>query len=399
MRIVHVDDYVLPDAGYQINIMPKYLAKFGHEVYIVTSKVEGIDRPAARFFGIDDIEKRDAFYEKQTGVKIVRVKPLTTKVISSRMIQGKELFETVKKLKPDVLFVHGNDTFTGMRYLFKKPTIPTVTDSHMLRMASTNKFSKYFQKFYKATVTPKIIKNNIPVIRTQDDDYVEACLGVPLSQAPWISYGTDTDLFHPDLEVKKAFREENNIPKDNFVFVYTGKMDEVKGGKLLAEAFKKKFNTSKNVTLITVGNLSGDYGKEVEEIFNESENQIVRFPTQKYMELAKFYQVADACVFARHCSLSFYDAQGCSLPVISENNNINIDRNSHGNGLCFEAESVESFRETIEKLLNLTDEEYKAMSNNAYRFITDNYNYEDKAREYEKIIIDTYERFMGDKNA
>ena len=116
MRIVHVDDYVLPDAGYQINIMPKYLAKFGHEVYIVTSKVEGIDRPAARFFGIENIEERDELYEKQTGVKIVRVTPLTTKVISSRMIQGKELFETVKQLDPDVLFIHGNDTFTGMRY-------------------------------------------------------------------------------------------------------------------------------------------------------------------------------------------------------------------------------------------------------------------------------------------
>ena len=392
MVIVNVEDYFIPDAGYQINIVPKYLAKFGHDVYIVTSKTEGINKAAAAFLGADNIEERDAEYTKRTGVKIIRVSPLVKKLISGRMIQGRELFDTVKKLNPDVVYIHGNDTITGMRYLWKKQPFAVVTDSHMLRMATTNKFSKYFQKFYRATVTPKIIKNKISVIRTQDDDYVEACLGIPLSQAPWISYGTDTDLFHPDEEVKKAFREENNIPQDNFVFVYTGKMDEPKGGKLLAEAFKERFNSPKNVTLVTVGNLSGDYGKEVEAIFNASENQIVRFSTQKYYDLGKFYQAADASVFARQCSLSFYDAQGCGLPVISEDNNINLDRNSHNNGLCFKAESVESFREAIEKLLNMTDEEYKAMSDNAYRFITDNYNYEDKAREYESIILEAKNR-------
>lgn len=394
MVIVNVEDYFIPDAGYQINIVPKYLAKFGHDVYIVTSKTEGINKAAAAFLGADNIEERDAEYTKRTGVKIIRVSPLVKKLISGRMIQGRELFDTVKKLNPDVVYIHGNDTITGMRYLWKKQPFAVVTDSHMLRMATTNKFSKYFQKLYRATVTPKIIKNKISVIRTQDDDYVEARLGIPLSQAPWISYGTDTDLFHPDEEIKKAFREENNIPQDNFVFVYTGKMDEPKGGKLLAEAFKEKFNSTKNVTLVTVGNLSGDYGKEVEAILNASENQIVRFSTQKYYDLGKFYQAADASVFARQCSLSFYDAQGCGLPVISEDNNINLDRNSHNNGLCFKAESVESFRETIEKLLNMTDEEYKAMSDNAYRFITDNYNYEDKAREYESIILEAKKQMI-----
>ena len=388
MRIVHVEDYVLLDTGYQINIMPRYLSKYGHDVYIVTSKVEGIDKPAAKFFGIDNIEGRDAFYEKESGVKIIRVKPLTKKLISTRIVHGRDLFKTVKGLNPDVVYVHGNDTITGMRYLWKKQKFALVTDSHMLKMATTNRFSRYFQKFYKLFITPQIIKNKIPVIRTQDDDYVESCLGIPLSQAPWISYGTDTDLFYPDQAIKEAFRKENNIPMDDFVFVCTGKMDESKGGKLLAEAFLKKFNSEKNVTLITVGNFSGEYGEEVKELFKKSENNIINFPTQKYFDLGKFYQVADACVFAKQCSLSFYDAQGCGLPVISEDNNINVDRNSHGNGLCFKSGDVESFRATIEKLLNMSEDEYKTMSENSYRFIIDNYNYEEKAREYEKILLD-----------
>ena len=388
MKIVNVEDYFIPDAGYQINIVPKYLAKFGHDVYIVTSKTEGIEKGAAGFLGTDNIEERDRAYTEKTGVKIIRVSPATTKTLSGRIIQGKELFGTVEELKPDVVYVHGNDTVTGIRYI-KKNNLPfaLITDSHMLKMASLNRFSRYFQIFYKKFVTPDIVKKNITVIRTQDDDYVESALGIPLSQAPWISYGTDTDLFHPDEDVKKAFRKEHGIPEYSFVFVCTGKLDESKGGLILAEAFKEKFASVKDVTLVTVGNMNGDYGEKVKETFAGSANRIINFPTQKYWDLGRFYQMADACVFARQCSLSFYDAQGCALPIISEDNNINVDRNSHGNGLCFRAEDVSSFREKIEEMLNMSAADFAVMKENSYRFITENYNYEDKAREYEKYIL------------
>ena len=397
MRIVNIEDYFIPDAGYQINIMPKYLSLFGHQVWIVTSKVDGIKKPAADFFGTEDIEKRDAAFTEKTGVKILRVKPFINRTVNSRIIQGGELFRAVDSLNPDVVYVHGNDTLTGIRYLLKK-NLPyaLVTDSHMLSMATENRFHRLFADGYRRFVTPRILKHNIPVIRTQDDPYVELAFGIPLSQAPWISYGTDTLLFHRDAAVREKFRKENGIGDDDFVAVYTGKLDEPKGGKLLAEAFLKKFEGKKNAVLLVVGKTVDDkYGKEVERLFSESENKIIRFPTQKYCDLPKFYQSADVSVFAKQCSLSFYDAQGCGLPVLSEDNNINIDRNSHGNGLCFKSGEVEDFRNKIEEFLNMSDEDYKAMSDNAYNFISDNYNYETKAREYEKIIIDAYNNFKG----
>ena len=398
MRIVNVEDYYIPDAGYQINIMPKYLARFGHEVYVVTSVVDGIHKPAADFFGTDRMDERDARYTEQTGVKIVRVPPLTTKVISGRIVQSNSLFKAVDNLNPDVVYVHGNDSLTGIRYLRKKSRkYALVTDSHMLSMATQNRLNKVFYWLYRKTVTPKIIRNNIPVIRTQDDPFVEKCLGIPLTQAPWISYGSDTMLFHPDAEVKKSFRAENGISDDDFVAVYTGKLDEAKGGKLLAQTFHKKFRTDKNVVLVVVGNTSGEYGKEVEQIFSESENRIIRFPTQKYCDLARFYQAADLSVFARQCSLSFYDAQACGLPVLSEDNNINVDRCSHGNGLCFKSCDADDFRRQVQNVLDMSHEDFRSMSDAAYDFIARNYNYEDKAREYEKIILTEYERFQVER--
>ena len=395
MKIVNIEDFFHPDAGYQINILSKYLASFGHEVIIITAETDKIPDELTAFFKRDNIEQLDKDYTEKYGVKIIRL-PIKA-FISGRAIFTKALKKTILELSPDILYVHGNDTAVGMWALsnYHKLKIPLVTDSHMLAMASVNTFNKLFHLFYKWFFTPIIKKNNITVIRTQDDPYAEKLLGIPLSQAPWISYGSDTLLFHPDPDVKSEFRRENGIGEDDFVAVYTGKLDEPKGGKLLAEAFRKKFDTKKNVVLVAVGNTTGDYGKEVEKIFSESENRVIRFPTQKYCDLPRFYQAADLSVFAKQCSLSFYDAQGCGLPVLSEDNNINIDRNSHGNGLCFKSGDVEDFRNKIEEFLNMSDEDYKAMSDNAYNFIAENYNYETKAREYEKIIIDAYNNFKG----
>ena len=235
-------------------------------------------------------------------------------------------------------------------------------------------------------MTPIIEKHQIPVIRVQDDDYVEHYLGIPLRQCPWISFGSDTMLFHPDNEKREDFRRKYNIGNNSFVVLYTGKMDEAKGGKLLAEAFRKKFATDKDIVLVVVGSTSGEYGAEVDTIFDNSENRIIRFPTQKYRDLAYYYCAADLSVFARQCSLSFYDAQACGLPVLSEDNNINVDRCSHNNGWNFSAGSVESFRHQLEEIFNMPEEEFRVFSKNASRFIAEQYDYEDKAREYEAVF-------------
>lgn len=397
MKIVNVVDLFFPDAGYENNILSKYMVSFGHEYIILTTDLSD----PMGFFSNENVNARDEEFYKKTGVKIIRLN--CKKIISGRAVWNYKLFKkTLEAIVPDVVFFCGNDTLIAMQYLIniKKSKYAVITDSHMLAMASKNKLAKIYRWIYRTLITPKIIKYNIQVIRVQDDPYVEEYLGIPLSQAPFISFGTDTKLFRPNKDVKEAFRRENGIADDDFVVVYTGKLDEPKGGKLLAEAFRKKFDTKKNVVLVAVGSTAGEYGNEVEKIFSKSENRVIRFPTQKYCDLPQFYQAADLSIFARQCSLSFYDAQACGLPVLSEDNNINVERCSHQNGWNFKAENAEDFHAHIAAAANMDEKEYAAVGENAYCFITEQYNYEDKAREYEKIIIDTHERFLkGGKNA
>jgi len=377
MHIVHVEDFFHPDAGYQTNILCKYMALAGHQVTIVTSEVDKTPPEFMSFFGATNINERDRIYSEETGTRILRLPSLG--VLSGRAVFKGSIVKKVESLHPDVIFVHGNDTLTGIRFLlrYKNHPFPIVLDSHMLEMASVNPLSWMFHLFYKRFVAPIIIDNRITVIRTQDDDYVQKCLGIPLAQCPWISVGTDTLLFHPQSEIREQFRRQHNISQDAFVVVYTGKLTDSKGGLLLAEAFKEKFNTKKEVVLLVVGeSAQGEYGHQVETLFQKSFNKVIRFPTQRYRDLPPFYQAADLSIFPKQCSLSFYDAQACALPVLAEDNKVNVKRLQYSNGACFFSNDPDDIRNHVVSYCELSPLEFANIGQNALHTIQAAYDYQ-----------------------
>jgi glycosyltransferase involved in cell wall biosynthesis len=393
IKILHWDEMFHPSFGYQINVLPKFQARQGHEVVIVTSE-DIKNHPTFLGFGNkENIEQEDKLYSKKYGIKIIRL-PIH-RVVSGRVIYKKGYLERIKALKPDVIMCHTNDTLSAIRIARKHKSlnIPVVFDNHMLEMASRNPLSGLFRFYFRLFVAPIIKKNKWVVIRTQDDNYVNRCLGIPESQTPFISFGSDTTLFHPDRNVRNDFRKRHDLKQNDFVIVYTGKLDEAKGGMLLAQAFKEKFKTAKNIVLVVVGNTNGEYGQKVDQMFAKCKNRVLRFPTQKYVDLAKFYQAADLLVFPKQCSLSFYDAQACGLPVISEDNNINIARLQHDNGFNFKADDIDDFRNKIISSIEMDELDFKQVGKNAYEFVNSNYNYKDIAQQYTDILIKEVKKF------
>ena len=382
MKIVYIYDVFHPDAGYQANILSKYWVKFGHEVYIFTSEMKKIPSHYTDFFDIKNLEEKDLAFEKRTGVKILRFPLLTYK--SGRAVYSKCLFKKLREKKPDVVFVNGNDSLIGIQLIlkYKKNDFGLVTDSHMLEMASANRFNNIFRIYYKLCVTPLILKYNIPVIRTQDDDYVEKCLGLPLNRCPLISFGTDMSLFNPNGDVKKKFREENNISNNAFIVAYAGKIIKSKGAEILAKAAQTRIKSAREIVFLIVGNTEGEFGKRIEGEFKKSKHRIIRLPTQRYQELPAVYQVADIAVFPKQCSLSFFDVQACGLPVIFEDNNINVDRSGYHNAVTYRTDCVEDFCDKISFFANMNEEELNKYKRNAIELVRKTYDYELKAREY-----------------
>lgn len=393
MKIVYVDETFHPAYGYQSNPLAKFQQIQGNKVTIITVDKEHI-HPVYRAFGDtgESIPRDDETYNKATGVKIRRIK--TIGFCMHRAVLSHGVFKAVREEKPDVVFVHCAETLTAMRFLMHRKEWPLMLDSHMLAMASKSKFVSMFEAVYRVVFKRIIEKHNYYVVRTQDDDYVNTHLGIKQSLTPFISFGTDTMMFCPSEDVRKHFREKNGIRPDEFVVLYTGKLTEAKGGKFLAETFKKKFDIP--ITLVCVGTPPNDeYGHEVEKILEDSENRIIMFPTQKYMELAPFYQMADLSVFPKQCSMSFYDAQACGLPVISEDNNINKDRCGHHNGGNFIAGDTDDFRAKIMKFATMEKEEMERFRKNSRAFVENGYDYSEialKYTEYLKKSIDNYNR-------
>ena len=384
MKIVYVDETFHPAYGYQSNPLAKFQQAQGNEVIIVTVDKDHI-HPVYRAFGDngESVEQDDAVYQEATGVKIIRVK--TKGFYMHRAYISSDMFRVVRDEHPDVVFVHCAETLTAMRFLLHKKEWPMMLDSHMLSMASKSKFVVVFEAIYRAVFRRIIEKNGYYVVRTQDDDYVNTHLGIKKELTPFISFGTDTILFHPSEEARKKFRSENGIDENDFLVIYTGKLTEAKGGKFLAETFKEKFNVP--VTLVCVGTPpDNDYGREVKKILEESENRVIMFPTQKYMELAPFYQMADLSIFPKQCSMSFYDAQACGIPVVSEDNNVNRDRCSHQNGANFEPGSVADFREKIMQFALMEKQTLAEYRERSREYIETGFDYATIAQEYTNYL-------------
>ena len=388
MRILHLEEFFHPDAGYQVNMLSRLQVAEGHQVTVVAAELERMPPTLTTFFGMEDIASRDAEFTRSTGVDIIRI-PLYG-YYSGRAIFHPRVFGAVSRSRPDIVLVHAMETLTGMLFVWfsKRFNFPIALDSHMLEMATRNRFSKSFTNFYRRFVTPKILREQIPVIRVVDTDYVQKLLGIPLEATELSSFGTDTSHFSPDAEVRVVARERLGLSQSGFVVMYAGKLDEAKGASLLARAVEARFDAAsgREIEFLIIGNSDGDYGSSVEAQFRRSGNKLVRLPTQRFFDLASFYRAADLAVFPRQCSLSFFEAQACGLPVLFEENEINVQRAAFGNARTFRPGDVADLRAKIDEFANLSSDRINAMRVNARNHVLKDYNFLPVARRLTSIL-------------
>lgn len=384
MHILHIEDFFHPNAGYQVNLLSKLQVEQGHKVTVITSELKKIPNFLTSFFGKEDIEVHDKNFQDKFGVEIIRL-PLVA-FLSGRSVYTLRIFKEIKSIKPDVIFVHGEDTLIGIqmiiRSLWRKDKL--VFDCHMLEMASENRFRNVFRWFYRSFITPIFLKKEFPLIRVVDSDYVEKCLGIPLQNTTLLSFGTDINYFKPDISLRQNGRNEFDIDQDSFVVLYAGKLDKFKGVSFLAEVIQQTYEIEKLHFLI-IGTGKGEEYQNFENAVSNSSNEILRLPTQKYLDLNKFYNMSDLVLFPRQCSLSFFEAQSCGIPVLFERNEINEQRASYGNAMLFEYGDINDVKAQIEKINSYRPDKLKKVKENARKYVVETYNYVDIAKKFTDV--------------
>ncbi len=388
MKVLHIEDFFHPTAGYQLNVLAKFMARDGHDVSIITSEMEKMPPHLTEFFGDSNIESEDREFENKYNVKIYRV-PIVAYISGRSIYQCDSIWELLEEIKPDVLYVHGSDTYIAIRVFLRRNKLKCVivSDNHMVDMASANQFRSLFRCAYRTLVTPVIRKYKIPIIHDANIDYILTHFRIPKQLAPSVSIGTDTMLFHPDEKKRNVFRNANGISAEAFVVLYAGKLDENKGGMLLAELTCQEIRANTEIVFVIIGNAIGEYGQRVEDLFSRSKYRILRFPTQPYSRLADFYQAADIAVIAKQCSLSLYDFAATGLPIVAEDNETNVNRiKTLRAGKTFASGDVKAFAASVVAYANMSNQDFMREKEIIAKNAKEQYGYDKQYKKYMGVI-------------
>ena len=131
-KIVHVVDYLMPDMGYQEFLLPKWNAKTGSEVYIITSDryypLENYDDTWGKTIGKRICGTGETSYK---GVNIIRL-PTLFEFKTRPFIKG--LTKVISNLDPDLLFIHGTGSFSIYQCAlsFRNSNFKKFADNHMI---------------------------------------------------------------------------------------------------------------------------------------------------------------------------------------------------------------------------------------------------------------------------
>lgn len=173
------------------------------------------------------------------------------------------------------------------------------------------------------------------------------------------SNGIDTSDFNPAFfteEIKDSFREKIGIPKNQFVFIFVGRLVKDKGINELIQAFLKLSESRKNISLLLVGPFESD----LDPLSAETINQIVintNIHSVGYQDdVRPYFAIADALVFPSYREgfpNVVMQAGAMDLPsVVTNINGCNEIIEQRINGLIIQPKNVDELYDAMKLLID-----------------------------------------------
>lgn len=361
MRIAVVSTFYSPGMGYTENCLPAALARRGHEVHLITSRLNvygnspDYDRNYASFLGPREV---DAGSHERDGYAVHRLEyRLVAGYVALRGLTG-----FVRRLAPDV--VHSTAVVSLASYAI----------AALRPIANFRFFTECHQ--HLSVVQPYLLNGSgghwtkrtvFRLTRTLPGSVVglasERCYaiapdcalvakelyGISERKVSVQSLGTDTVLFRPgvsqqDLADRALAREALGYPPDAIVCVYTGRLTEEKNPLLLAEAVSRLAADGGSFHSLFVGE-----GVQREAILACRNSTVLSF--MPHSKLAELYRMTDVAVWPRQESMSMLDAAASGLPIVASSSIGDPDR-IIGNGALYAENDV---IDLMRVLLDLAD--------------------------------------------
>jgi glycosyltransferase involved in cell wall biosynthesis len=387
MRILHVADFVSEKTGYQDFLLPKFHARHGHEVHIVTSCW---NPPAPNYSASLEPVLGPRVMEPGTyvaqGVTIHRL-PVRWEFRNRVMLAG--LRRACHEIEPEAVFVHDTMTPTALRMagLADSLGVPIYFDNHSIFSVQNRSVPSRigygaFRQVMRHYMAPRA--TGFYGVANECVDFLVMAQGVPIDKVDLLPLGVDTDLFHEDLEGGQAWRRSHGIALDAFVVTQTGKLDPAKDPLTLARAVAELPRRDRELHLVFVGAGPAPYVQSlVEEIEGRSPHRVSVLPPVEVGKLAAVFSGSDVVCYPGGTSMSSLEAAACGRIVVMNDEAVSEWRAQKGIGLTFREGDATSLARRLDEIRGLQKEEMVGIGRRACQAATQEFSYEGISRRLE----------------
>ena len=312
MKIVHICQYYNDGYGYQENLLPKYQAKLGHEVVVVTS-----DRNSY-FNGAKKPKIVGTGQYTDNGVRVIRLG--ISNEFKGRYVRFVNLYSVLERERPDYIFHHGivsPSVFEIIRYKRKYPVTKIAIDNHGdYANSGRNVFWRFL--YYRTYWKNKLKKIHSKVdryfsITPNCKTFAEKEFGVPCEKHTLLLLGVDEETIYFSPEWREKIRKQYGVQDTDLAIITIGKLDEKKKVEVLIDAIKRINN--KRIKLFIVGSFQKEYEIVIDSLIGEA-TEFIKTGWVEQNQVFKYLSAADLAVFPGGQSVLWQQAISTGLPII-----------------------------------------------------------------------------------
>lgn len=350
MKIVIISETFSKSMGYMESMLPKFLARFGAEVHVITTDL-------SPYYHTPDFAETYTEFSKKSQLAPGSVEiheGYTLHALPHQRLLGymrvRGMRKKIAEIRPDIVYSIAAIGWIALESALLKPLFgyKFFTGSHttasVFALARRNP-SLYDYAFVKNFVT-RVIPGRITSFFTEKcygatkdcADIAVRFFGVEIRKIDVCPLGVDTDLFSPpisaeDIIVRERFRRHLGVGNDEIICVYTGRFSDDKNPLILGQAIARLVEQGEPYRAIFVG-----HGIQA-ELLKQLPGCTV-FPFTPVENLPQYFRSSDIGVWPTQESTSMLDAAACGLPLIVNHTLVATER-IDGNGLTYRLNDVD----------------------------------------------------------